>query len=57
MTLVKKPERKELRLLEREPELDLAAPPQPMDAAESCWDPWLLALARMESLEEAPLPN
>jgi hypothetical protein len=54
---MKKPERKDLRLLEREPELDLASPPQPMDAAESCWDPWLVALARMESLEEAPLPN
>lgn len=56
---MKKPETRELRLLEREPELDLelAGPPEPMDAAEICWDPWLLALARIESLGEAALPN
>jgi hypothetical protein len=56
---MKQPDAKELRLLEREPELDLelAAPPEPMDAAEVCWDPWLVALARIESLGEALLRN
>lgn len=54
---MKKPESKEqLRLLEREPEL-VAALTEPMDAAESRWDPWLLALAKMEALAEAPQPN
>jgi hypothetical protein len=53
---MKKPDPKEPRLLEREPE-PLAAPAAPMDAAESLWDPWLVALARMEAVDEAPRPN
>jgi hypothetical protein len=43
---------KKLRLLEREPEITPAAPAE-MDAAESRWDPWLLALARLEMQNEA----
>ncbi|HEY8122194.1 MAG TPA: hypothetical protein VII78_12815 [Myxococcota bacterium] len=46
----------ELRLLSREPDPEPAPTPDPaaapeMDAAESCWDPWLLALARIEANE------
>jgi hypothetical protein len=57
---MKKPAAKELRLLKREAEPEPAPPPtpeSPMDAAESRWDPWLLALARMEALEGAPRLN
>lgn len=50
--MAKKRDEKDLRLLEREPEL-LAAPAAEIDAAESAWDPWLLALARLEALNEA----
>jgi hypothetical protein len=41
---------KELRLLTREPEAapEPADAPLAMDAAESRWDPWLAALARLE---------
>jgi hypothetical protein len=50
---MKKPEEKALRLVEREAEPELApGPAAPMDAAESRWDPWLIALARMESDSE-----
>jgi hypothetical protein len=51
-TVAKKRDEKELRLLEREPEP--AAPVTPeIDAAESRWDPWLVALARMEEAAES----
>jgi hypothetical protein len=53
-----KPDEKELRLLRREAEPEPApTPAAPMDAAESCWDPWLIALARIEAQEGAPRPN
>jgi hypothetical protein len=52
---MKKPNPKELRLLEREPE-PLPPPTPEMDAAESRWDPWLLALARVEAAIQSP-PN
>jgi hypothetical protein len=54
---MKKPDPKEPRLLEREPEPVVAPAPVPMDAAESLWDPWLVALARMEAANEAPPLN
>jgi hypothetical protein len=55
---MKEPDEKELRLLKREPELTpTPAPTSPMDAAESLWDPWLIALARIEVEEAAPQPN
>jgi hypothetical protein len=41
------------RLVERDPELELEiARVTKMDAAESRWDPWLLALARIEAQRE-----
>jgi hypothetical protein len=49
----------ELRLLEREaePEPEVTnpglVPPTEIDVAESRWDPWLLALARIEAQSEA----
>jgi hypothetical protein len=43
---------KKLRLLEREVESAPGAPAE-MDAAESRWDPWLLALAKLEVEREA----
>lgn len=50
-----KPE--ELTLLKREPEPSEPEAPAPapleIDAAESRWDPWLLALARIQADEEA----
>jgi hypothetical protein len=57
---MKKLDEKELLLLKREAEPDLAPTPpptSPMDAAESRWDPWLIALARIEAEEAAPPPN
>ena len=51
-TVAKKRDEKELRLLEREPEPVAAAAPE-IDAAESRWDPWLAALARMEQAAES----
>jgi hypothetical protein len=44
---------------EPEPELEPTTPEPEIDAAESRWDPWLEALARMEAEEEerAPLVN
>jgi hypothetical protein len=57
---MKKPDSKELRLLRREPEPVVPPPPPEVDAAESRWDPWLLALARVvaaEAEDEKPLPN
>jgi hypothetical protein len=51
---------KELRLLAREPEHPPAPPPaevEEMDAAESRWDPWLVALAKMEIAESQPPAN
>jgi len=55
-----KSDEKALRLLKREPEPDVTpmpAPTSPMDAAESRWDPWLIALARIEAEEAASRPN
>ena len=49
---MKKRDEKDLRLLEIEPGQG-TLPPLEMDAAESRWDPWLLALARMEAHESA----
>ena len=54
---MKKPDSKALRLLEREPEPELQLPIAEIDAAESRWDPWLLALAKIEALEQEPRPN
>jgi hypothetical protein len=55
---MKRPDEKEQRLLKREPELaPTPTPTSPMDAAESRWDPWLIALARIEAEEAAPQPN
>lgn len=51
---MKKLNQKELQLIEHEAEPALPAPDE-IDAAESRWDPWLLALARMEVLSEARL--
>lgn len=51
-----KPERLlALRDLPEAPELDEIAPEASteMDAAESVWDPWLIALARIQAQEEA----
>jgi hypothetical protein len=53
-------DREALRLRDHEPKP--AVPPAPTpepesDAAESRWDPWLLALAKLEAEEEAPRPN
>ncbi|MBM4383977.1 MAG: hypothetical protein FJ091_11475 [Deltaproteobacteria bacterium] len=42
---------RKLRLLEREPE-PVPAVPAEMDAAVSRWDPWLLALAKLEMQSE-----
>jgi hypothetical protein len=49
----------ELRRERPEPELETTTPEPEIDAAESRWDPWLEALARMEAEEEerAPLVN
>jgi len=56
--VMKKSDERELLLLKREPELaPTPAPTSPMDAAESRWDPWLIALARIEAEEAAPPPN
>ena len=53
----KKRDEAELRLLEREPEPEVANPglarPTEIDVAESRWDPWLRALARIEAQSEA----
>jgi hypothetical protein len=46
-----------LRLFERDAELDLPELPEGIDAAESRWDPWLLALAKIEAYEAEPRPN
>jgi hypothetical protein len=57
---MRRPDEKELRLLKREAEPEIASTPaatSPMDAAESRWDPWLIALARIEAEEAAPPPN
>jgi hypothetical protein len=50
--VAKKRDEKELRLLEREPEPTAAVTPE-IDAAESRWDPWLVALARMEQAADS----
>jgi hypothetical protein len=42
---------KKLGLLEREAD-NAPAAPREMDAAESRWDPWLLALAKLEAQGE-----
>ena len=53
----KKRDEAELRLQGREAEPEVANPglarPPEIDVAESRWDPWLLALARMEAQSEA----
>lgn len=53
----KKRDEAELRRLELEAESEAPAPglarPIEIDVAESRWDPWLLALARMEAQSEA----
>ena len=53
----KKRDETELRLLEREPEVAETSLVQiaEIDVAESLWDPWLLALARMEAQSEVRL--
>ena len=40
-----------------EPAKAPAPVPGEVDAAESRWDPWLLALARVAALEDEPRPN
>ena len=50
--MAKKSDDRDLRLREREAE-PTAPVALEMDAAECRWDPWLLALARMEALSEA----
>jgi hypothetical protein len=54
---MKRVDEKELRLLEREPDPAELASREEMDAAVSCWDPWLIALARVEAAESAPAPR
>jgi hypothetical protein len=56
--MTKKRDGEELRLIELEPDLPAvpAATPLPMDAAESRWDPWLIALAQLEVAAQSP-PN
>ena len=55
--MTKKREKAELGLLEREAEPEAAEAgrgrPTEIDVAESRWDPWLLALARMEAQSDA----
>jgi hypothetical protein len=49
-----------LQLREYEPKPDVSPTPTAeaeIDAAESRWDPWLLALAKLEAAEKAPQPN
>jgi hypothetical protein len=56
----KRQDDRELRLLKREPDpfpVPVQEPPEEMDAAESRWDPWLAALAKMEIDETAPPAN
>jgi hypothetical protein len=48
----KKRDESELRLFETEPEIAAPAALE-IDVAESRWDPWLLALARMAAQDEA----
>jgi hypothetical protein len=55
-----RPDEKDLRLLERDVDLELPELPElpePLDAAESRWDPWLLALAQLEAEAETPRLN
>lgn len=51
----KKRDEAELRLRGRDPETTETSLARPIeiDVAESRWDPWLLALARMEAQSEA----
>jgi len=63
----KRREDEELRALrgaDREPDAEPEAQPTPeptaeieIDAAESRWDPWLVALARMEEEQSEPRAN
>ena len=51
--IVRNPKQREVRASELGDELEATESPGEIDAAESRWDPWLLALAKMAADSEA----